>query len=65
LQKKGLTYISPTGESKRRPETTLLKESIEVARRLASECGITPASRSKNKGGATDDDNEDEFEVDI
>lgn len=65
IAKKGLTYISPTGESKRRPETTLLKESIEAARRLAAECGITPASRSKNKGGATDDDNEDEFGVDI
>lgn len=65
IQKRGLTFISPTGESKRRPETTLLKESIEAARRLAAECGITPASRSKNKGGATEDDNEDEFGVDI
>jgi P27 family predicted phage terminase small subunit len=65
IQKDGLIYISPTGESKRRPETTLLKENIEAARRLAAECGITPASRSKNKGGATDDDNEDEFGVDI
>src|ERR1700704_1359897 len=61
IQKHGLTYTSPTGESKRRPETTLLKENIEAARRLAAECGITPASRTKNKGGATDDDNEDEF----
>jgi P27 family predicted phage terminase small subunit len=65
IAKKGITYASPTGELKRRPETTLLKESIEAARRLAAECGITPASRSKNKGGATDDDNEDEFGVDI
>ena len=66
IQKSGLTYVSPTGESKRRPETTLLKENIEAARRLAAECGITPASRSKNKGGATDDeDSENEFGVDI
>lgn len=65
IQKDGLTYVSPTGETKRRPETTLLKESIEAARRLAAECGITPASRSKNRGGATDDDNQDEFGVDI
>jgi P27 family predicted phage terminase small subunit len=65
IQKQGLTYVSPTGESKRRPETTILKESIEAARRLAAECGITPASRSKNKGGAIDDDTEDEFGVDI
>jgi P27 family predicted phage terminase small subunit len=61
IQKRGLTYVSPTGESKRRPETTLLKENIEAARRLAAECGITPASRSKNKGGATDNEN-DEFD---
>ena len=65
IQKCGLTFVSPTGESKRRPETTLLKENIEAARRLAAECGITPASRSKNKGGATDDEDEDEFGVDI
>src|ERR1700733_5292723 len=60
IQKNGLTYVSPTGESKRRPETTIHKESIEAARRLAAECGITPASRSKNKGGAVDTE-EDEF----
>lgn len=65
IQKHGLTFVSPTGESKRRPETTIHKENIEAARRLAAECGITPASRSKNKGGATDNDNEDEFGVDI
>ena len=65
IQKNGLTFISPSGESKRRPETTIHKENIEAARRLAAECGITPASRSKNKGGAIDDDNEDEFGVDI
>lgn len=65
IQKNGLTYVSPTGESKRRPETTIHKESIEAARRLAAECGITPASRSKNTGGATDDETENEFGVDI
>lgn len=60
IQKHGLTFVSPTGESKRRPETTIHKENIEAARRLAAECGITPASRSKNKGGAADDE-DDEF----
>ena len=64
IQKNGLTYVSPTGESKRRPETSIHKESIEAARRLAAEIGITPASRSKNKGGAVDNE-EDEFGVDI
>lgn len=61
IQKHGPTFVSATGETKRRPETTLLKENIEAARRLAAECGITPASRSKNKGGATDDEDDDEF----
>ena len=65
IQKNGLTYVSPTGESKRRPETTIHKESIEAARRLAAECGITPASRSKNKGGATDDETDDFDGMDI
>ncbi len=36
IQKDGLTYVSPTGECKRRPETTLLKGNIEAARRLAA-----------------------------
>jgi P27 family predicted phage terminase small subunit len=40
IQKSGLTFISPTGESKRRPESTLAKENIEAARRLAAELGI-------------------------
>lgn len=59
LQKNGLTYESASG-AKRRPETTIHKESIEAARRLAAEIGITPASRSKNKGGAVDTE-DDEF----
>src|SRR4051812_28805908 len=61
IQRHGLTFVSPTGESKRRPETTIHKENIEAARRLAAECGITPASRSKNRGGATDDEDTEEF----
>lgn len=61
IQKHGLTYVSPTGEIKRSAQTTILKESVEAARKLAAECGITPASRSKNKGGATDDE-DDEFD---
>jgi P27 family predicted phage terminase small subunit len=65
IQKCGLTFVSPTGEPKRRLKTTLLNENIQAARRLAAECGITTASRSKNKGGATDDEDEDEFGVDI
>jgi P27 family predicted phage terminase small subunit len=32
IQKSGLTYVSATGESKRRPESTLAKENIEAAR---------------------------------
>lgn len=61
LQRDGLTFISPTGESKRRPETTLFKENVEAARRLASELGITPASRNKNKGGTVPNEEYDEF----
>ncbi len=65
LQVEGLTLISPSGEIKRRPETTILKESVESARRLAVELGLTPASRSKNKGGAPGDGESSEFGVDI
>ncbi|CUW87498.1 phage terminase small subunit P27 family [Agrobacterium radiobacter] len=59
LQNDGLTYVSPTGELKRRPETTILKEAIEASRRLAAELGLTPASREKNKGGAAIEDEND------
>ena len=60
LQRHGLTFMSDSGP-KRRPETTILKESIEAARRLAAELGLTPASRTKNKGGAPGNDDDDAF----
>lgn len=55
----GMTYVSPTGETKRRPETTILKENLEASRRLAAELGLTPASRAKNKGSAIGNDDAD------
>lgn len=58
LQRYGLTFESDSGP-KRRPETTILKENIEAARRLAAELGLTPASRSKNSGGAIGNDDAD------
>ena len=64
LQQHGLTFMSDSGP-KRRPETTILKENIEAARRLAAELGLTPASRTKNKGGAPGDGEASEFGVDI
>ena len=59
IQTHGMTYLSPKGESKRRPETTILKENIEASRRLAAELGLTPASRTKNEGGARGNDDGD------
>ncbi len=64
LQLYGLTFESDSGP-KRRPETTILKENIEAARRLAAELGLTPASRGKNSGGARGDGEASEFGVDI
>ncbi|WP_162145374.1 phage terminase small subunit P27 family [Rhizobium mesoamericanum] len=55
----GMTFVSPTGELKRRPETMLLKEYHATLRQLANELGISPASRSKNKGGAAGNDDDD------
>lgn len=60
IDEDGHFITSPTsGELKRHPATTLLKEAIESARRLAAELGITPASRNKNEGGAPGDDADD------
>lgn len=64
VRKYGLTYESDSGP-KRRPETTILKENLEAARRLAAELGLTPASRGKNSGGARGDGETSEFGVDI
>jgi P27 family predicted phage terminase small subunit len=64
IREHGHFYVSAAGEPKRHPATTLLKENLEAARRLASELGLTPASRSKNKGGAPGND-ENEFGVDL
>lgn len=55
----GPIYMAPSGELKRHPATTLVKENIEAARRLAAELGLTPASRSKNTGGAAGNDEND------
>lgn len=60
LQRHGLTFESDSGP-KRRPETTILKENIEAARRLAAELGLTPASRGKNTGGAIGNDDADDL----
>ncbi|MDI5926462.1 phage terminase small subunit P27 family [Rhizobium ruizarguesonis] len=59
VAKDGPTYVSPTGELKRHPATTLVKEAVEASRRLAAELGLTPASRTKNKGGAAGNDDDD------
>lgn len=65
IAKDGPTYISPTGELKRHPATTLVKEAVEASRRLAAELGLTPASRTKNSGGAPGEGEANEFGVDI
>lgn len=59
VAKNGPTYVSPAGELKRHPATTLVKEAVEASRRLAAELGLTPASRSKNSGGAIGNDDAD------
>jgi len=59
IREHGLTMISPAGEVKRRPETTLLKEYHATLARLAGELGLTPASRARNKGGAPGNDDDD------
>lgn len=64
VRQHGLTFQSDSGP-KRRPETTILKENLEAARRLAAELGLTPASRGKNSGGARGDGEISEFGVDI
>jgi P27 family predicted phage terminase small subunit len=61
IAKHGLTMVSPTGEVKRRPETTLLKEYHATLARLAGELGLTPASRTKNQGGAVGNDEDDDL----
>lgn len=61
----GMTFASESGP-KRRPETMLLKEYHATLRQLANELGLTPASRSKNKGGAPNDGTaSDDFGVEI
>lgn len=60
VAQKGLTFETENGP-KRRPETTILKENLEASRRLAAELGLTPASRSKNSGGAIGNDDADDL----
>jgi hypothetical protein len=48
IQKDGLTYVSPTGECKRRPETTLLEENMKPlgAERHALYAAALPATKA-------------------
>lgn len=50
IEEHGLLVTSPTGELKRNPATTIQKEAIALQARLATEFGISPASRGKNEG---------------
>lgn len=61
ISEHGITMVSPSGETKRRPETTLLKEYHATLARLADALGLAPASRSKNKGGAIGNDDADDL----
>lgn len=65
VAQEGPIYQAPSGEMKRHPATTLVKEAVEASRRLANELGLTPASRAKNSGGAPGDGEANEFGVDI
>jgi phage terminase small subunit len=57
--------MSPQSANQSAARNNNHKESIEAARRLAAECGITPASRSKNKRGATDNKDDEFADMDI
>lgn len=52
----GLLIVGASGELKRNPATTIQKEAIALQARLATEFGITPASRNKNERFVDDED---------
>lgn len=56
IDKHGLLIVSGSGELKRNPATTIQKEAIALQARLATEFGITPASRNKNERFVDDED---------
>jgi P27 family predicted phage terminase small subunit len=56
IDKHGLLVVSATGELKRNPATTIQKEAIALQARLATEFGISPASRSKNERFVDEED---------
>lgn len=56
IDRHGLLVVSGSGELKRNPATTIQKEAIALQARLATEFGITPASRNKNERFVDDED---------
>lgn len=52
----GLLIVGASGELKRNPATTIQKEAIALQARLATEFGISPASRNKNERFVDDED---------
>ena len=64
LDEKGLTFKTPSGYLQQRPEVSISKQAQTAALKLATQIGLTPASRKKLKiaiGGTEDDDGSGEF----
>lgn len=57
LRKEGCTYVDAKGSIKRHPATAIFADSMNRARLLACELGLTPVSRGRPE--VDDDDDED------
>jgi P27 family predicted phage terminase small subunit len=49
LDRNGLTYATPKGEPRRRPEVTIAANALKLLRAFASEFGMTPGARTRVK----------------
>lgn len=47
LQRHGLTYVTPSGQIKPRPEVTMANNALKLMKAFLIEFGLTPASRSR------------------
>lgn len=56
LEREGLTFTTPTGSIKARPEVAIMNQAAKQAHALACELGLTPSSRTRLDAGDADAD---------
>lgn len=59
LEKKGLTFTTPSGYVQQRPEVSMAQKYLQLVKAFCAEFGLTPSSRSRIELPDPDEDDDD------